>query len=68
MAVETKSFIHPMDAKALKGLEAIPGLKTLLSAYMKIYDERMWRGLLMSSCVRLNEQQLPELYSAFTVA
>lgn len=65
MAIETKSFIHPMDAKALKALEAIPGLKTLLSAYMKIYDERMWRGLLLSSCVRLNENQLPNLYSSF---
>ena len=64
MAVETKSFIHPMDAKALSALEAIPGMKTLLSAYMKIYDERMWRGLLMSSCIRLNDRQLPDLYSA----
>lgn len=66
MNYDPKTFIHPQDAKALKALEAIPGLKTLLSAYMKIYDERMWRGLLMSSCVRLNEQQLPDLYSAFT--
>lgn len=66
MRLDPKSFIHPQDAKALRALEAIPGLKTLLAAYMKVYDERNWRGLLMSSCIRLNERQLPDLYSLFS--
>ena len=65
MAINPKEFIHPLDTKALSALEAIPGLKTLLSAYMKVYDERMTEGLLMSSYVRLNEHQLPKIYKLF---
>lgn len=65
MAINPKDFIHPMDARALTALEAIPGLKILLSAYMKVYDERMTEGLLMSSYVRLNEHQLPRIYKLF---
>lgn len=65
MAVNTKAFIHPLDTKALSALEAIPGLKTLLSAYMKVYDERITEGLLMSSHIRLNDKQLPEIYDIF---
>lgn len=66
MNYDPKTFIHPQDAKALKALEAIPGLKTMMAAYIQMYDERWWRGLLMSSCIRLNERQMPELYGKFT--
>lgn len=65
MAVDTKAFIHPLDTKALGVLEAIPGLKTLLAAYMKVYDERVIWGMRMSSNIRLNERQLPDLYKIF---
>lgn len=55
-------FIHPEDAKALKTLEAIPGLKLVIRKFLELGYERMYYGMNMASQIRLSPTQLPEIY------
>lgn len=65
MAINPKPFIHPLDRRALKALESMPGLKAVLRKYIDIYEAKWSEGLFLSSFVRLNERQLPDIYSLF---
>ncbi|MBQ2667548.1 MAG: M48 family metalloprotease [Clostridia bacterium] len=58
-----RDFIHPEDSKALQALKSIPGFEQFAKAYMKIFDERSWKIVNMSSKVRLSEQQCPRIYN-----
>ena len=55
-------FIHPKDAAALKQLESIPVLPTVVKKFLAIGYERMQYGLNLATNIRLSEEQLPDLY------
>lgn len=63
MAYEAKHYVHHSDKAALKALRAIPGFHQFVKSFMKIWSERQFRITNMSSCVRINENQLPEYYN-----
>ena len=62
MAVDSKYYIHDADRKALSALKAIPGFNQLVRAFMKIWNERQFRILNMSSRIRINDRQLSRYY------
>ncbi len=55
-------FIHPEDASALKALQAIPGLSSIMKKVMDVGAEQLQTGLNMATKVRLSPTQLPKLY------
>lgn len=63
MAVDPRYFMWPNDRKALSALKAIPGFNALGKAFMKVFNEREFRILNMSSKLRVSEDQIPEVYS-----
>ena len=61
--IDAREFIHPEDAKALKTLEAIPGLRIVIKKFLELGYERMHYGVNMASQIRLSPTQLPEIYN-----
>lgn len=55
-------FIHPEDAAALKTLQAIPALSSVVKAFMNMGVEQMQTGINLATKVKLSPQQLPKLY------
>lgn len=55
-------FIHPEDASALKTLQAIPVLSTVMKKVMDVGVEQLQTGLNMASKIKLSPSQLPKLY------
>lgn len=62
MAYDAAHYTHPSDLVALKALKAIPGFPQFVKGFMKIWSERQFRVSNMSSCVRINENQLSKYY------
>lgn len=62
MSIEAKYYLHDSDRAALSALKAIPGFHQLTRAFMKVWQERQFRIMNMSSRVRINERQLTEFY------
>lgn len=62
MAYDANHYVHDADKAALKALKAIPGFHQFIKAFIKIWSERQFRITNMSSCVRINEKQLPQYY------
>ena len=60
--MQVSDFIHPKDAAALKQLESIPILPTVMKKFLAIGYERNQYGLNLATNIRLSERQLPELY------
>lgn len=60
--IDYTEFIHPQDEAALKTLDAIPMLDTVLKQYMKMFDENMFRGINMVTKIRIGPDQLPHIY------
>ncbi|GHT28818.1 hypothetical protein AGMMS49574_03890 [Bacteroidia bacterium] len=58
-----KNFIHPEDEAALRNLEAIPGLSTVVKSFLKLGYEKMYYGMNMASKIRLSPTQLPDIYN-----
>lgn len=63
MGIDSKYYVHDSDKAALKALKAIPGFSQLMKALMKIWNERQFRIMNMSSRIRINENQLPQYYN-----
>lgn len=62
MAIDPEIFIHEADRAALKALKAIPGFTQILKAFMKIWNEKQFRLLNMSTYLKVSDQQMPEYY------
>ena len=62
MAFEAKYYMHETDKAAFIALKAIPGFHQLIKAFLKVWSERQFRITNLSSCVRINEKQLPQYY------
>jgi Zn-dependent protease with chaperone function len=56
-------FTHPDDAAALKTLESIPILPTVVKKVMNLGIEQMTYGTNMASKILLSPTQLPQLYN-----
>ena len=56
-------FLHDTDKMALDALKAIPGFTTLLKEFMKVWNEKQFKILNLSTKMRLNENQLPKYYN-----
>ncbi|MBR3469177.1 MAG: M48 family metalloprotease [Lachnospiraceae bacterium] len=63
MAVDSMYYVHEADKAALKALQAIPGFSALMKAFMKVWNERLFRISNMSTHIRLSETQLPKYYN-----
>jgi len=57
-----KNFVHPEDEAALRNLEAVPGLATVVKGFLKLGYEKLQYGVNMASKIRLSGVQLPEIY------
>lgn len=55
-------YIHNSDKKALQALKAVPGFDQLLKAFMKFWDEKLYRVENMATNLRLSENQLSKYY------
>lgn len=62
LIMKPSEFIHPEDEAALRQLESIPGLPTIVKKVLALGIETMQYGLNMASAIRLSETQFPELY------
>lgn len=56
-------FIHPEDAAALRQLESIPGLPSIVKKFYALGYEKLIYGFNMASHIRLSPSQLPEIYN-----
>lgn len=57
------NFIHPEDAAALKTLQAIPALSSVVKAFMNMGIEQLQTGINLATKVKLSPNQLPALYN-----
>lgn len=62
MAIDPEIFIHESDRAALKALKAIPGFTQILKGFMKIWNEKQFRILNMSTYLNVNDNQMSEYY------
>lgn len=61
--MDIPEFIHPEDAAALKALQSIPALSSVVKAFMNIGAEQLQTGLNLATKVKLSPEQLPHLYN-----
>ena len=57
MKINTNVIMHDLDKAALQALKAIPGFSQLLKVFMKVWNERQFRIINMSSRLRLKNKQ-----------
>lgn len=62
MALNHDLFIHESDRTALNALKAIPGFTQLLRGFMKIWNERQFKLLNLSTYVRADETQMAKYH------
>lgn len=62
MAIDSRFYVHDSDRMALQALEAIPAFSQVTKAFMKVWSERQFRILNMSTNLRINENQLSKYY------
>jgi Zn-dependent protease with chaperone function len=62
MPYVAESYIHEMDRKAFAALNTFPRFVKLVEAYHANYDEKAARIRLLSSAVRISENQMPEIH------
>lgn len=63
MSVNANLYMHEQDRAALAALKAIPAFTPLLRAYMKAWNEKLYRIQNMATNLRISEQQLPQYYA-----
>lgn len=56
-------YIHESDMKSLKALKAIPGFSQLMKKFIKIWNEKEYKIINLSSNLRISESQMPEIYN-----
>ena len=56
-------FVHPADAAALRQLENLPAFPMLTKKAMEYGLEMIQRINNLSYCIKLTENQMPEIYS-----
>lgn len=62
MSINPEIFIHESDRAALNALKAIPGFAPLLKAFMKVWNEKQFKIMNMSTNLKLSENQMKKYY------
>ena len=62
MGYNVALYIHDLDRKAFVALNAFPKFTRLWEAYIANFDEKAAKINFMSSAIRLNENQMPDIY------
>lgn len=62
------AFQHPADRDAIKKLERLPGIQSLLRRASASYTEKMYRMLNVAENVRVTSKQCPKVYDMFREA
>jgi Zn-dependent protease with chaperone function len=63
-----KAYEHPADRAATAALQSIPMLDTVVRKLIEYGYERALRQMLLANCVRLNDDQLPEVWASHRAA
>lgn len=63
MAYSADLYVHDLDRRAADALNQFPKFVKLLEAYSANYDEKAAKINLLSTAIRLSENQMPEVYS-----
>lgn len=63
MAIDSRLYVHESDKAALGALKAIPGFSQMVKAFMKVFSERQYRIVNLSSHIRISEKQFPKYYN-----
>lgn len=64
MGYNTELYMHELDKRAFDALNAFPKIIKLKEAYCANVDEKQRKIALLSSAIKLSENQMPEIYSA----
>ena len=64
MTIDYNQFIHPQDRAALEALKKVPLFDVVMRAYMRLYDEKIERGMNMGRKLRLGPNQRPDIYES----
>lgn len=62
-SLDSRLYLHDSDRAALAALKAVPGFDQFVKAFMKVWDERLFRIENLSSNLRLSEEQMPKYYN-----
>ncbi len=62
MAYSAELYMHDLDWQATAALNQFPKFVKLLEAYSANYDEKAAKIDLLSTAIRLSENQMPEVY------
>ena len=63
MKLDSNLYIHDSDKAALAALKAIPGFDAVVKAFMKVWSEKQYKLVNMSSNLKLSEKQLAKYYN-----
>lgn len=63
MAYSAELYVHDLDMRAMDALNKFPKFVKLVEAYSATYDEKLEKMRLLSTAIRLGENQMPEIYS-----
>ena len=61
--LDSRLFLHDSDKKAMDALKAIPGFGQVMKAFMKVWNEKMFKIQNMATNLRIDENQLPKYYN-----
>ena len=67
-SISPLSFSHPTDQAAMLSLSKVPGIDRVLKFAFRLIHERRARLHFLSSAVRVNERQFPELHAQYMEA
>lgn len=62
MAYRAELYVHDLDRQAADALNQFPKFVKLLESYSANYDEKAAKIGLLSTAIRLSENQMPEIY------
>ena len=62
MALDYNLYVHDSDKAALAALKAIPGFSQVTKAFMKVWNEKQFKILNMSTNLKLGENQMKKYY------
>lgn len=63
MSYAPETYIHELDRRAFDALASFPGFQRLKETYSTEFNERAAKIQFLSTAIRLNERQMPEVYT-----
>lgn len=63
MNPDSRLFLHESDKAAMEALQAIPGFAQVMKAFMKAWNEQLFKIENMSTNIKLGENQMSKYYN-----